>query len=155
MNNDAVILLNYLRAAKRVYIVGNGGSAANAIHIANDLISCGIKAQSLTSDIATITAIANDFGYEYIFSRQLGVLGEEGDLLIVLSGSGNSQNIIHAIHAAHMEYMKVIAITGAWQANQSSGLADYSIQYGENMQIAEDYQLTLIHQVYRAIKGLK
>ena len=153
--NNHKLLLECIKKAKRVYIIVNGGSAANAIHIANDLISCGVKAQSLTADVATLTAIANDYGYDCIFSRQLGVLGEKDDLLITLSGSGNSHNVIQAIYEALLQKMTVFSITGAWNQNKASSLAHYAIQYGENMQDAEDYQLKLIHQVYRMLKGLE
>ena len=149
------LLLACIQKAKRVYIIGNGGSAANAIHAANDLVSCGIKAQALTADVATLTAIANDYGYEYVFSRQLGVLGEEGDLLITFSGSGNSHNIIQAIYEAILQHITVFSITGAWNQNKASQIAHYAVQYGDNMQVAEDYQLQIIHKVYRILKGLE
>jgi D-sedoheptulose 7-phosphate isomerase len=156
MDQNAQTLLTYLKQAKRVYICGNGGSAANANHIANDLISCGIKAQSLTADVATLTAIGNDYGYEFVFSRQLDVLGDHGDLLIALSGSGNSQNIVEAANAARLKGIKVFAITGAWNClNNVANLAHIAIGYGENMQVAEDYQVSLVHQVYRALKGFE
>jgi D-sedoheptulose 7-phosphate isomerase len=149
------VLLDAIEQANRVYIIGNGGSAANATHIANDLLSCGIKAHSLTADVATLTAIGNDFGYEYVFSRQLDVLGETGDLLIALSGSGNSPNVLNAIKTGVGIGMQVISITGAWQENYASELAHYSIQHGANMQIAEEYQVELVHIIYRNLKGLK
>lgn len=148
--------INCIKTAKRVYIIGNGGSAANAMHIANDLLACGIKAQSLTADVATITAIGNDYGYPFIFSRQLDVLGDAGDLLIALSGSGRSPNIVEAVNMAHIKDMKVYSITGNWLGDDLvASIADFSIRVGANMQDAEDYQLTLIHQVYRYLKGLK
>jgi D-sedoheptulose 7-phosphate isomerase len=149
------LLLDCIQQSNRVYIVGNGGSAANATHIANDLISCGIKAHSLTADVATLTAIGNDFGYEHVFSRQLAVLGEPGNLLIALSGSGNSPNIIEAMKTATAIGMRIFSITGAWQKTQAELFAHYTIKYGLNMQIAEEYQLVLAHKIYRTLKGLK
>ena len=85
-------LADRIKRANAVYIIGNGGSYANAVHICNDLISVGIRA--FTLDPATLTASANDFGYETVFSRWIAAVGERGDLLIALSGSGNSKNII-------------------------------------------------------------
>ena len=125
-------LAESIRKAKRVYIAGNGGSAANAIHIANDLISVGIKAHALTADVATLTAIANDYGYEYVFSRQLEVFAEKGDLLIAMSGSGTSQNILNAIREATWIGMDVFKIFGN--------------ERGEAMQAAEESQLSLGHE---------
>ena len=74
-------LAEMVRAAKRVYVIGNGGSYANAMHIVNDLLSCGIRAHSM--DPATLTAFANDYGYYNAFARWIGTVGEAGDLLIV------------------------------------------------------------------------
>ena len=81
-------LVERIRKAKKVLIIGNGGSYANAIHIANDLLSVGIPA--FTLDPATLTASANDYGYETVFERWINVVGSKKDLLIALSGSGKS-----------------------------------------------------------------
>ena len=134
-------LTEAVRKAKRVYIIGNGGSAANAIHIANDLISCGVKAQALL-DISTITAIANDYGYDQVFSRQIEVLGEKGDLLVCLSGSGNSPNILKAIETAKLKFMDTFVITGGGKAQ---GLSQ-GILTDPNMQLSEEKQLIIGHE---------
>lgn len=126
-----------LRRASRVYIVGNGGSYANAVHICNDLLNCGIKAYTL--DPATLTAYANDFGYETVFARWLRVVGEPGDLLVVLSGSGKSPNILKAIEVAEERGMEVFRIFGN--------------ERGEGMQKAEESQLVLGHQAMLEIRG--
>lgn len=139
-----------VRKAKRVFLIGNGGSAANAIHIANDWVACGIDARPLL-DIATITAIANDFGYEYIFSRQIKVIGKEGDLLVALSGSGKSLNILCAIKAAKKKNMTVWAILGN-RYSPAKKLADYTIVRDTNMQGAEELQLRIGHDVMRCLK---
>ena len=148
-------LITAIKHARRVYLVGNGGSAANAMHIANDLLSCNIRAHALTADMATITAIANDFGYEQIFSRQLIALGERGDLLIALSGSGNSPNILQALKIAHDIGMTTFAIVGLFGTPAARRFADYTIAYGINMQEAENYQLKLGHDIYRILRGLQ
>ena len=120
--------LDRIKRAKRVYIIGNGGSYANAIHFCNDLISCGIKA--FTIDPSTLTAIANDYGYHQVFSRWLKTVGDSGDMLIALSGSGKSPNILNAIETAEDIGMDVERIFGAPRLK---------------MQDAEEEQLTLVH----------
>ncbi len=129
-------LFDAVKIAKRVYIVGNGGSYANAIHICNDLLLCGIKA--FTLDPATLTASANDFGYETVFERWVSVVGERGDLLIALSGSGRSPNILRACEEAEHKGMTVWREFGAAQ--------------GFDMQASEERQLWLGHELMRALR---
>lgn len=129
-------LTENVRAAKRVYIIGNGGSYANAVHICNDLLMCGVKA--FTLDPASLTASANDYGYETTFSRWLAVVGEANDLLIALSGSGKSLNILRAIQTAEEKGMKVEKIFGAAQ--------------GFDMQASEEQQIWIGHEVMRCLK---
>lgn len=123
-----------IKKAKRVYIIGNGGSYANAIHMQNDLISCGVKAHTL--DPATLTATANDCGYEQIFSNWIHTFGEPGDLLIALSGSGKSPNILNAVDMATLRGMDVACIFGAHT----------------DMQSAEEEQVILGHDLMRELK---
>lgn len=125
-----------IKFAKRVYIIGNGGSWANAVHLQNDLIACGIRAYTL--DPATLTATANDFGYEFVFSKWLITVGEAGDLLIALSGSGKSKNILNAVEAARLIGMDVHREFGAAQ--------------GFDMQASEERQIFLGHELMRALK---
>lgn len=139
-----------------VFICGNGGSAANAIHIANDLhygigacgsskIIPGIKVESLSSNQGVLTCLANDTGYENIFSQQLTVKARSDDLLIVLSGSGNSPNIVKALETAHDMKLKTYSIT-AFNGGKCKKLSDVSIHFPINdMQIAEDTQLIVTH----------
>ena len=145
-------LAQSIKNANRVYLCGNGGSAANAMHIANDLIACGIKAQALTADVATLTAIANDYGYEVVFSRQLRTLGEPGDLLIALSGSGRSKNIIAALKEAAARGMRSALICGLG-AGEATVFADEVYRLGENMQAAEAAQIAIGHQVREWLLG--
>jgi len=128
-------LAERIRAARHVYLVGNGGSAANAMHIANDLIACGIRAHTL--DLATLTATANDHGYAFVFSRWINTFGEPGDMLIALSGSGRSPNILHAIEMAQKIGMDVERIFGAPKLD---------------MQTAEEFQLSIGHDLMRELK---
>lgn len=133
-------LVDKIRKAKRIYIIGNGGSAANAMHLINDLLSCGIRAY--TMDMATFSAFANDHGYYKAFERWIGIVGEAGDLLIALSGSGKSPNILLACEAAERIGMDVHREFGAEQ--------------GFDMQRAEERQIALGHELMRDIKsGIK
>lgn len=140
----------------QIFICGNGGSAANAIHIANDFLygvgACGegakvpgIKVEALSANSGIITCLANDTGYENIFSSQLEVKGCQDDLLIALSGSGNSENIIKAIKVANMLQMKTSAIV-AFSGGKCKEMANHAIHIPINdMQIAEDSQLIIAH----------
>jgi D-sedoheptulose 7-phosphate isomerase len=140
-----------IRNAKRVYIIGNGGSYANAMHIANDLNTCGVRAHTL--DPSTLTAWANDFGYETVFERWIELNGEAGDLLIALTGSGNSKNIVYAIQAAKKLHMNTYAITGAYNPEPAvADVADVILRLGSNMQDAEEQQLWVGHEAMRSLK---
>ena len=139
---------------RRVFLCGNGGSAGNAIHLANDFIygiakktGGGLKAISLSDNSAVITCLANDVGYDHIFSEQLAVQAEEKDLLIVLSGSGNSSNIIHAVEQAKKMHVKSFAILG-YNGGICRGIVDVPIHFPINdMQIAEDLQIIVGHML--------
>jgi len=131
-----VTLLEAVRKAKRVFIIGNGGSFANAAHMANDLIASGVAA--FTLDGATLTAMANDYGYETVFERWLRVVGDKGDILIALSGSGKSPNILNGIKAAEEKGMDV------WRV--------FGVARGEDMQTAEEMQVFIGHELMRGLK---
>jgi D-sedoheptulose 7-phosphate isomerase len=107
-----------LKAGGKILFAGNGGSAADAQHWAGELISRfnydrpGLAGIALTTDTSSLTAIGNDYGYDYVFARQLEALGRRGDVFIAISTSGNSPNIIRAIHAARSTGVGVIGFTG-------------------------------------------
>ena len=112
-------LLQCFKSKKQVFVCGNGGSGSNANHIANDLIygiskqkGRGIRCHSLSSNTSTLLCLANDEGYENIFSFQLAALADAGDVLIVLSGSGNSKNIINVLQTAKEMKVQSFAILG-------------------------------------------
>lgn len=130
-------LADAIRKAKRVYLIGNGGSYANAVHICNDLLASGVKA--FTLDPATLTASANDYGYENVFSRWISTVGEPEDLLIALSGSGKSANIVNAIAVADEMGMPYVLVT------------DYLRSM--DMQRSEERQLELGHEAMRCLKN--
>jgi len=143
-----------------VYICGNGGSAANALHMANDFIygagvknRGGLRVEALSSNPAVLTCLANDTGYENIYSEQLRVKGAEGDILIALSGSGNSPNIVRAIEAAKDIGMKTFAILG-YSGGKCKEIADHPIHFEvDDMQIAEDLQLIVGHICMQWLSG--
>ena len=107
-----------LAQGQRIYLCGNGGSAADAQHIAAELIGRfvnhrrALPAIALTTDTSALTAIGNDYGYDEVFSRQVEGLCREGDVLIAISTSGNSDNVLKAVDAAHLEGASVIGLSG-------------------------------------------
>lgn len=142
-------LVEKIKNASAVYLCGNGGSAANSLHFANDLLAVGIPAHSLVANVSSLTAIANDFGYDEVFSRQLEVMGRESDLLIVLSGSGNSANVLKAIESAKRIGMCTCAIVGGGKAGE---IADIVIKTDPNMQKSEQAQLEVCHDVMLSLR---
>ena len=141
---------------RNVFICGNGGSAANAIHIANDLHygigACGagaklpgLRIEALPANTGIITCLANDTGYENIYAHQLETKSRRGDILIALSGSGNSPNIVKALEIANKIGVNTFAIL-AFTGGKSRDLAKNVIHFEINdMQIAEDTQLVVGH----------
>ena len=141
---------------QNVYICGNGGSAANAIHIANDLHygigACGqgaklpgLRIEALSANSGVLTCLANDTGYENIYSHQIEVKGRKGDVLIALSGSGNSPNIVKALKTANQTGVKTFAVI-AFDGGKCKDIAKTVIHFEINdMQIAEDTQLVVGH----------
>ncbi len=102
----------------KILSCGNGGSAADAQHFSSELLNRfemerpGLPALALTTDSSTLTSISNDYSYEEIFSKQVRALGKSQDVLLAISTSGNSENVIRAIAAAHERGMRVVALTG-------------------------------------------
>jgi D-sedoheptulose 7-phosphate isomerase len=140
---------------KQLFICGNGGSAANALHIANDLFygiarnagRHGLKTHALPANQAIVSCLANDFSYADIYSEQLKVYARPGDLLIVLSGSGNSPNIVKALETAKELRVTSFAILG-YSGGLALELADTALHIPVNdMQIAEDIQLIIGHML--------
>ena len=145
------------RSRRRLFICGNGGSAGNAIHIANDF-TYGINPHGLALDVealpanpAVMTCLANDIGYQNAFSHQLKVKAQAGDILIVLSGSGNSDNIVKAIKQANMMNVTSFAVVG-FDGGEAKKLADHVIHVNMNdMQIAEDIQVIIGHMMMKSL----
>jgi len=107
-----------LKSGKKALACGNGGSAADSQHFAAELVGRfererpGLPAVSLTTDTSALTAIANDYDYDRVFSKQVEALGNEGDVLLAISTSGNSKNVVEAMKAAQARSIVVIALTG-------------------------------------------
>lgn len=114
----AETMVKCLLANGKILACGNGGSAADSQHFAAELLGRfererpGLAAIALTTDTSTLTAIANDYDYEQVFSKQVQALGQAGDVLLAISTSGDSKNVVAAIHAAHERDMQVVALTG-------------------------------------------
>jgi len=117
---------------KKTLLAGNGGSAADAQHIAAELVGRygfdrpSIPSIALTTDTSNLTAIGNDYGYDKVFSRQMEGMGSEGDLFIGISTSGNSVNIVNAITAAKGKGVKTVALVGR-DGGEMARIADYAI----------------------------
>jgi D-sedoheptulose 7-phosphate isomerase len=147
-------MLDCWKTGRQVFLAGNGGSGGNAIHLANDLIyalskrqGSGIRVHALPANPATLTCLANDEGYDKIFSLQLSVLARPDDILIVFSGSGNSPNILAAVEEARRIGMRSYALLG-FSGGKAKSLADVPIHVAiDDMQIAEDFQLIVGHMI--------
>ena len=139
-----------------VWIAGNGGSAANASHLCEDLAKCTLrdfenqkrlKVQSLTDNVAWLMAIANDMSYEHVFVEQLKNLASPGDLLIAISGSGYSPNVLRAVEWANRNKLTTFGITG-FSGGSLKALAQHNLHVPiDDMGIAESIHLTVFHWV--------
>ena len=119
-------IIECINNGNKVLVCGNGGSATQSQHFAGELVNKFLKNRmplpmiSLSADIAVITSIANDYGFEYIFSKQLQAIGNEGDLLITLSTSGKSKNIEAVLYAAELNGIDVISFPTNKQLNKTT-----------------------------------
>lgn len=142
------------RDGRQVFLCGNGGSASNAIHLANDFLygidktgGRGLRATALPANTAVVTCLANDLAYAEIFARQLATLAAAGDVLIVLSGSGNSPNVVRALEQARGLGLVSFAILG-YSGGRCLTLADHAIHFAvDDMQVAEDLQMIVGHMI--------
>jgi len=148
----AVALMTAWREKRQVFIFGNGGSAGNAIHLANDYLygiskqlGKALKVHALPANSAVLTCLANDEGYDSIFIQQLAVLANPGDIAIALSGSGNSPNILRALEYCRDNQIQSFAVLG-FSGGQAKVLANHAIHIPiDDMQISEDLQLVVGH----------
>jgi D-sedoheptulose 7-phosphate isomerase len=132
---SAETMANCLLNEHKILSCGNGGSAADAQHFSAEMLNRfemerpGLPAIALTTDTSTLTSIANDYQYAEIYSKQIRALGHPGDILLAISTSGDSHNIVHAIDAAHDRDMNVIALTG----REGGQVAD--LMHGEDIEL--------------------
>lgn len=163
----ALNLLDETRRRKgRIYICGNGGSAATASHFQNDFnkgvseyIEVPFRFHCLNDNVATLMAIANDIGYEEVFRFQLRGNLEPDDILVAISGSGNSKNVLNAVDYAKEQGTKVIGLTG-FDGGRLKELCDVSLHVPvKSMQVTEDIHMIFDHLMmsmfYRSLAGIE
>jgi len=147
-------LLACWRERRQFFIFGNGGSAGNAIHLANDYLygisrvtGHALRVHALPANSAVVTCLANDEGYEHIFAHQLAVLAQPGDVALAFSGSGNSPNILRALERCKEKRVRSFAVLG-YSGGKAKALADVPIHVAiDDMQISEDLQLVIGHML--------
>lgn len=151
--NKAMNLLEETREkGSNVYVFGNGGSAATASHMENDFnkgvsekLEKKYRFQCINANMATIMAIANDNGYDMVFKQQIENKLTEADVIVAISGSGNSENVIKAVNYAKQQGCKVIGMTG-YSGGMLKQLSDISLHVPiDNMQITEDLHIIINH----------
>ncbi len=156
----AQILLNCITSGGKVLACGNGGSAGDAQHFAAELVGRfererpGLAALSMSTDTSILTAVGNDYGYQQVFSKQVQALGQPGDVLLAISTSGNSGNVIAAIEAAHEKDMAVIALTGKGGGRIGAMLSDRDMHIcvpHERTARIQEVHLLVIHCLCDAI----
>ncbi|MCH2143100.1 MAG: SIS domain-containing protein [Phycisphaerales bacterium] len=150
-------MIEALQRGGTVWTAGNGGSAAQAMHISEELVGRyrrtrrGLSAASLVADPTALTCIANDFGFEHVFSRQVEGLARSGDLLLVLSTSGNSDNIVNALQVARQQGVSTIGLLGG-DGGQCKPLCDVSICIPNNdSALIQDAHQLVLHLICEAI----
>ena len=147
------LMVASLLASGKILACGNGGSAADSQHFAAELLNRfererpGLAAMALTTDTSTLTSIANDYDYNQVFSKQVLALGQPRDVLLAISTSGNSPNVVAAVRAAHDRDMKVVALTGKGGGEIGKHLASADVHlcvpHAVTARIQEVHLLTL------------
>jgi D-sedoheptulose 7-phosphate isomerase len=143
---------------QRIFVFGNGGSSANASHIVNDMIKSTIqpgrprmKLICLSDNVPTLTAYANDVGYDIVYSEPLASLAEPGDVVIALSGSGNSPNVLRAMDVAQEMGLTRVGLTGRDGGKLKDQCDICVIVPNDSMQVIEDAHLVILHAVFLAL----
>jgi D-sedoheptulose 7-phosphate isomerase len=152
------LTIESLKAGHKILVFGNGGSAAQAQHFAAELVNKfleirpALPAISLTTDTSSLTSIANDTSFDYVFSRQIEALGEEGDVALALSTSGNSSNVIEAVKVAKTMKTITAAFTGKGGGKLAS-FADYLLDVpSESTPRVQEVHLILLHLLAQEIE---
>ncbi|HVS94084.1 MAG TPA: D-sedoheptulose 7-phosphate isomerase [Mucilaginibacter sp.] len=151
------VMVSTLRNGNKVLIAGNGGSAADAQHIAAELSGRFVKERkalpgiALTTDTSALTSIANDYGYEYVFSRQVEALGKPGDLFIGISTSGNSQGVLNAFESAKKLGCGTLGLSGR-DGGKMNGLCDLNIIVPSNITARiQEMHILIGHIICKAV----
>lgn len=156
----AQTMVTALKKGKKIISCGNGGSMCDAMHFAEELSGRyredrpSIAALSI-SDPSHLSCVANDYGYTFVFSRYIESVGQEGDVLLAISTSGNSENVINAIHAAKKKGIKVIGLTGK-SGGQMAEICDTEIRapYSPFADRAQEIHIKVIHTLIDRIESL-
>jgi len=153
------IIVSALKKNNKILLAGNGGSATQASHIAAEftgryrLERKALPAIALTTDLATITAISNDYGFDKIFDRQIEAIGKGNDVLIVISTSGNSQNIINVVETAKKMNIKVIGLLGKGGGKQKNTSNIEIIIPSDNTPRIQEAHLTILHIICELVEN--
>ncbi len=156
----AGLLTQTLRSGNKILLCGNGGSAADSQHIAAEFVGRfkrerrSLAAISLTTDTSILTAVGNDYGYEQVFSRQVEGIGQKGDVLIAISTSGNSKNVLEAVKTAKSKGIATVGFTGI-HGGALKAASDFSFQAqsGETSHIQEVH-ITALHALSEVVEDL-
>jgi D-sedoheptulose 7-phosphate isomerase len=149
-----------LRRGGKLLICGNGGSAAQSQHMAAELVGAlqrhvrrpALPAMALTTDTSILTAVSNDFGFAEVFERQIDAIGSPGDLLLAISTSGDSENVVRAVRMARRKQMQTIALTGpapgrlAGEADLVIGVPEQNIQHLQEIHLAVGHLLCILSE---------
>lgn len=153
------VIINALADGKKILTAGNGGSAAESLHMAEELVGrfrtnrVSLPAISLVADCTALTCIGNDFGFEHIFSRQIEGLGRAGDVLVLFSTSGSAENLRLGLEAAHAKGLKVICLLGK-DGGKLAGLGDYElIAPGHVTERIQEVHQLLLHIILDAVEN--
>jgi D-sedoheptulose 7-phosphate isomerase len=150
----AQMITQCLLGGGKILSCGNGGSAGDAQHFSSEMLNRfemerpGLPAVALTTDSSTLTSIANDYSYDQVFSKQVSALGQQGDILLAISTSGNSTNVNRAIEAAHEREMQIIALSGKQGGNMASLLTADDVEIrvpSESTARIQEVHLLAIH----------
>ena len=151
IKESAKLIVKCYKNNGKVLIAGNGGSAGDAQHIATELVSkflinrAGLSAFALTTDSSVLTSIGNDFGYKYVFSRQIEANGKKNDVFIGISTSGTSENIIEAAKAAKKQGLSVLGLTGE-KASEMDSICDIIIKVPSSYTpVIQEVQMMICH----------
>jgi len=160
INEMAKIITESLKAGKKMLICGNGGSAADAQHIAAEFVGKFYKIDrpalpviSLNTNTSILTAIGNDFGYELTFARQVEAFGEKDDVFVAISTSGNSQNAVDAAKIARRKEMKILSFTGE-NSSKLSELSDITLKVpSTNTPIIQNAHISSMHIICEIVEN--